>query len=117
MRYNVAFVILLEGRSMPIYEYECEICGHQLEAFQKISEPPLADCAECQKPKLKKLISAAGFRLTGSGWYETDFKHGGKPKEKNKSSEPKASSKVADSGSSNKKSEASSKPSTTPSSS
>jgi predicted nucleic acid-binding Zn ribbon protein len=27
---------------------------------------------------LQKKISAAGFRLKGSGWYETDFKAGAK---------------------------------------
>jgi putative FmdB family regulatory protein len=60
---------------MPVYEYECQACGHYLETLQKISEPPLTDCPVCGKPELKKLISAAGFRLKGGGWYETDFKN------------------------------------------
>lgn len=64
---------------MPIYEYECKACGHQFEAMQKMSDAPLTDCPECGKPQLAKLISAAGFRLSGGGWYETDFK-GGKKK-------------------------------------
>jgi len=59
---------------MPIYEYVCEECGHALEALQKISEAPLRDCPACEKDSLKKKISAPGFRLSGSGWYETDFK-------------------------------------------
>ncbi|WP_210395455.1 FmdB family zinc ribbon protein [Motiliproteus sediminis] len=63
---------------MPIYEYQCADCGHQLEALQKISDAPLLDCPSCSKASLKKQISAAGFRLAGSGWYETDFKTGGK---------------------------------------
>tara|TARA_R110002095_G_scaffold211320_1_gene199371 strand:- start:1576 stop:1857 length:282 start_codon:yes stop_codon:yes gene_type:complete len=63
---------------MPIYEYRCAECGHQLEALQKMSESPLLDCPACAKPGLNKLISAAGFRLSGSGWYETDFKTGSK---------------------------------------
>lgn len=63
---------------MPIYEYQCEACGHQLEALQKLSEEPLRDCPACGKPALTKLISAAGFRLKGGGWYETDFKSGSK---------------------------------------
>jgi putative FmdB family regulatory protein len=66
---------------MPVYEYECQVCGHYLESLQKISEPPLTDCPACGKPELKKLISAAGFRLKGGGWYETDFKN--KDKKKN----------------------------------
>ncbi|MFP3873292.1 MAG: FmdB family zinc ribbon protein [Thiohalophilus sp.] len=61
---------------MPIYEYQCEQCDHVLEAIQKMSDAPLSECPACGKPALKKLISAAGFRLKGSGWYETDFKSG-----------------------------------------
>ena len=63
---------------MPIYEYVCQECGHQLEAIQKISDAPLKECPECGKSGLQKQISAAGFRLKGGGWYETDFKKGGK---------------------------------------
>lgn len=63
---------------MPIYEYRCRSCGHEMEKLQKISDPPLVDCPECGEPELGKLISAAGFRLKGGGWYETDFKKGNK---------------------------------------
>lgn len=63
---------------MPIYEYECTSCGHTLEKLQKLSEPPLSQCPECNAAALQKLISAAGFRLKGGGWYETDFKTGSK---------------------------------------
>ncbi len=63
---------------MPIYEYECQACGHVHEALQKISDEPLTKCPECNKKKLKKLVSAGGFRLKGEGWYETDFKSGKK---------------------------------------
>ncbi len=65
---------------MPIYEYQCETCGHSMEALQKISDAPLTDCPACGKADLKKLISAAGFRLAGGGWYETDFKKSGDKK-------------------------------------
>lgn len=64
--------------SMPIYEYQCSECGHQMEALQKMSDAPLVDCPACAKPGLQKQISAAGFRLKGGGWYETDFKTGSK---------------------------------------
>ena len=59
---------------MPIYEYRCESCDHRLEKLQKMSEGDLVDCPECERPDLKRLVSAAAFRLKGSGWYETDFK-------------------------------------------
>jgi len=59
---------------MPIYEYQCQTCGHYLETLQKISDPPLTECHKCGQPALKKLVSAAAFRLKGGGWYETDFK-------------------------------------------
>lgn len=65
---------------MPIYEYQCESCGHTLEALQKLSDAALVDCPACGKATLKKHISAAGFRLSGGGWYETDFKSGSKKK-------------------------------------
>jgi putative FmdB family regulatory protein len=59
---------------MPIYEYQCESCGHRKDALQKISDAPLTDCPACGRPELRKLVSAPRFRLKGSGWYETDFK-------------------------------------------
>ena len=62
---------------MPIYEYRCGACGHELEALQKLSESPLTDCPACGKARLSKLVSAAGFQLKGSGWYATDFKNSG----------------------------------------
>ena len=67
------------GRSsMPIYEYQCEACGHRLEKLQKINDNPLTDCLACGASELKKLVSAVSFRLKGTGWYETDFKTGKK---------------------------------------
>ena len=85
---------------MPIYEYRCGACNHEFEARQKMSEDPLKACPDCGKDELKKLISAVGFRLKGTGWYETDFKT--KPKETesaSKKEKPKLSS--SGSGSSN----------------
>ena len=63
---------------MPIYEYQCQACQNQIEALQKISDTPLLDCPQCGEACLKKKVSAAAFRLKGSGWYETDFKTGNK---------------------------------------
>lgn len=64
---------------MPIYAFECQACGHHVEVMQKMSEPAPTVCGACGKPELKKLLSAAGFQLKGSGWYVTDFKGSGKP--------------------------------------
>jgi putative FmdB family regulatory protein len=62
---------------MPIYEYRCASCGHELEALQKLSDAPLTDCPACRETALKKKLSAAGFHLKGSGWYVTDFRSSG----------------------------------------
>ena len=67
---------------MPIYEYQCKACGHELEAFQKLADDPLKECPACGDLELTKLVSAAGFRLKGGGWYETDFK-GSQDKKRN----------------------------------
>ena len=100
---------------MPIYEYQCEKCEHQFDTLQKLSEKPLKKCPECGKMSLTKLVSAAGFRLKGGGWYETDFKSGNKknlansdgPSSKeSKDSKPSGSS---DSGSAKKSSDGSNK--------
>ena len=63
---------------MPIYEYKCSECGHFMDALQGVNDSPLEVCPECSEKSLKKLISAPNFRLSGEGWYETDFKTGSK---------------------------------------
>jgi len=57
---------------MPLYEYECERCGHVFEAIQKFSDPPIDKCPKCGGP-VHKLQSAPAFHLKGSGWYITDY--------------------------------------------
>jgi putative FmdB family regulatory protein len=59
---------------MPFYEYQCNNCGHTMEAMQKVHDAPLKRCPHCGKPQLQRLMSAPVFRLKGGGWYETDFK-------------------------------------------
>ncbi|MBL8202845.1 MAG: zinc ribbon domain-containing protein [Blastocatellia bacterium] len=61
---------------MPIYEYACTKCGHQLEVMQKISDKPLSRCPEC-RGKLEKLFSQTSFQLKGAGWYVTDYSKSG----------------------------------------
>jgi putative FmdB family regulatory protein len=80
---------------MPIYEYQCNACGHQHEALQKLSAEPLVICPVCNEAELKKKISAAGFRLKGGGWYETDFKSGAKKNVSGDSKAPEAAASTS----------------------
>ena len=68
----------LKRSQMPIYEYQCQACGHKLEKLHRMNDELLTDCPKCEKSSLSKLVSAAAFRLKGNGWYETDFKTGSK---------------------------------------
>ncbi len=88
---------------MPIYQYQCTNCGHQLEALQKMSDPKLVDCPKCESASLKKQVTAAAFKLNGTGWYETDFKHSGKkPSASNDSAKSAPQSSDAKAGSDTK---------------
>jgi putative FmdB family regulatory protein len=91
---------------MPIYEYQCHACGHELEALQKMSDDALLHCPECNGETLKKKMSAAGFQLKGTGWYETDFKNSGAAPKKNNdkaaNADSKQSEKTAGAGNSSK---------------
>ncbi|HYC38312.1 MAG TPA: FmdB family zinc ribbon protein [Usitatibacter sp.] len=74
---------------MPIYEYRCSSCGHQQEFMQKLSDPALTVCTQCNQPTFSKMLTAAGFQLKGSGWYATDFKSKGAPAKPAESAEKK----------------------------
>jgi putative FmdB family regulatory protein len=52
---------------LPLYEYKCEDCGKVTAEIQKLSDPPLTNCPECNG-KLTKLVSQSSFRLKGEGW-------------------------------------------------
>ena len=65
---------------MPIYAFECDACGHEFDRLQKMSDPDPEVCPECGAPKIKRQLTAPSFRLSGSGWYETDFKKDGDKK-------------------------------------
>ena len=82
---------------MPIYEYKCDKCDHQFEILQKINDEPAKTCPQCNADRLRKLVSAAAFKLKGTGWYETDFKNK-KPKsdertDKKNKNDPKKATK------------------------
>lgn len=61
---------------MPIYAYKCSSCGHEQDVLQKVSAAPLTSCPQCHAETFSKQLTAAGFQLKGSGWYQTDFKNG-----------------------------------------
>ncbi len=90
---------------MPIYEYACSGCGHELEAWQKITEKPKKVCPICHARKLERLISNTSFQLKGTGWYVTDYADKNK-----KSKSSKASSESGKSTKSSKADKASTKP-------
>ena len=60
---------------MPIYEYRCASCGHTKDHLQKMSDAPLTECPACGQASYAKALTAPGFQLKGSGWYQTDFKN------------------------------------------
>lgn len=69
---------------MPIYEYECQSCGHRFEEWQKMSDKPVKVCPKCKARKVEKLISHTSFQLKGGGWY-SDLYSSQKPGSSDKS--------------------------------
>ena len=65
---------------MPIYAFQCAECGHSFDRLQKLSDPDPDACPSCGAPAIKRQLTAPSFRLSGSGWYETDFKKDGDKK-------------------------------------
>ncbi|OGT46529.1 MAG: hypothetical protein A3E83_01325 [Gammaproteobacteria bacterium RIFCSPHIGHO2_12_FULL_41_20] len=82
---------------MPIYEYQCKACGHQLEALQKVSDVALTDCPACHQATLSKLVSATSFQLKGTGWYVTDFRDKGKKEPSASVAKPEGEKKAGES--------------------
>ena len=73
--------------AMPIYEFECPTCAHRFERLQKVSDVDPSECPECHGSGVRRRLTAPAFRLSGSGWYETDFKKDGDTKRNLASSE------------------------------
>jgi putative FmdB family regulatory protein len=93
---------------MPIYAFACSACGHHFDRLQKLSDPDPSACPVCGVEAVKRQVTAPSFRLSGSGWYETDFKKDGKrnlagdggdakPAESKPEAKPAAESKPASS--------------------
>jgi putative FmdB family regulatory protein len=61
---------------MPTYDYLCEACDHEFEAFHSMSAPPIKVCPECKKKKVvRKIGTGAGIIFKGGGFYETDYRN------------------------------------------
>ena len=96
---------------MPLYEYQCQKCGHRFEKIQKFSDPLVKKCPECGG-KVEQLISAPAVQFKGSGWYVTDYaKKSGTPHSGKNGGDIKAESSESKSES---KSEGESKPKAEP---
>ena len=80
--------------AMPTYEYRCNQCGHELEAFQKITEPALKLCPACNQEKLERLISGGNFVLKGGGWGKDLYSSSSAPSASGKSSDAKQADKM-----------------------
>src|SRR6202167_6355847 len=85
---------------MPLYEYQCEKCGHRFEKIQKFSDKMVKKCPECGG-RVEQMISAPAVQFKGSGWYVTDYakkssapsSDGGRESKKEEKAKPEGSSK------------------------
>lgn len=60
---------------MPTYDYICNECRHEFEAFESIKADPQTVCPACGKPSLRRKIGAgAAILFKGSGFYQTDYR-------------------------------------------
>ena len=80
---------------MPLYEYECDACGHRFERIQKFSDPLVTECPRCGGA-VRKLLSSPAIQFKGSGWYITDYARAGESKDKTE--KPVATSEVGTTG-------------------
>ena len=94
---------------MPLYEYECDACGHRFETIRKFSDPPLEVCPKCGG-HVRKLIASPAFQFKGTGWYITDYAK----KDSSGAGKTSGSSSEADKGSSSDTKETPAKSESTP---
>lgn len=79
---------------MPTYQYQCEACGHELEEFQSMTEPPLVRCPSCNADSLLRVLgTGAGLIFRGTGFYLTDYKRGSMPGGRDAKSDEKSEKK------------------------
>lgn len=84
---------------MPVYEYQCNACGHAFEEWQKITEAAIKTCPSCAKDAVERLISQTAFMLKGGGWYKDLYSSGkAKPDSKSDSGSKESSADSGDKG-------------------
>jgi putative FmdB family regulatory protein len=93
---------------MPLYEYECDACGHRFEKIQKFSDPLEDTCPKCGGP-VHKLMSSPAIQFKGSGFYITDYPKGDKGSAPKSDGGKKAAAEKADASPKAEKSEKSEK--------
>lgn len=83
---------------MPTYDYICDSCAHEFEAFESIKADAQTVCPGCHKPTLRRKIGAgAAILFKGSGFYQTDYRSDSY--KKGAAADKPAESKPAESGS------------------
>jgi putative FmdB family regulatory protein len=80
---------------MPLYEYECDACGHRFEKIQKFSDPLEDTCPKCGG-SVHKLMSSPAIQFKGSGFYITDYPKGDKGSAPKSDGGKKAAAEKAD---------------------
>lgn len=63
---------------MPIFEFACTVCDHELEVIVLHGEKVPKKCPECGKP-LRKKWSRVGVQLNGWGFARNDALLGDRP--------------------------------------
>ena len=89
---------------MPLYEYQCDACGHRFEVIQKFSDAPIETCEKCGG-QVRKLLSSPAIQFKGSGWYITDYARAGKSESRSDSKSDSGSSTATKSDSGTKSSD------------
>ena len=84
---------------MPLYEYQCDACGHRFELIRRFSDVPVESCPHCQSGPVRRLQSAPAIQFKGSGFYITDYaRQGGDTAKAEKSQETKSDGAAATTG-------------------
>ncbi len=87
---------MIKSYPMPTYGYRCTLCSHEFERVQKMSDPRITECEECNGP-VKKIIYPVGISFKGDGFYINDSKkETGKPKPKETETESKPAEATAE---------------------